>query len=131
MDAVDGADGYRVTIYQEKGSGWQDTGFGYDLDKNTTSIDMALTVGGEETENSKNLSADETYKIGVSAYKEETYFTESTETGSTEGEETSAAEGTEGSTAGSGEPVPKRRSPRSITARRNCPPTYSYRSTRN
>ena len=95
--AVDGADGYRVTIYQEKGSGWQDTGFGYDLDKNTTSIDMALTVGGEETENSKNLSADETYKIGVSAYKEETYFTESTETGSTEGEET-------GSTAESGGP---------------------------
>ena len=94
-DAVDGADGYRVTIYQEKGSDWQDTGFGYDLDKNTTSIDMALTVGGEETENSKNLSADETYKIGVSAYKEETYFTESTETGSTEGEET-------GSTAESG-----------------------------
>ena len=109
-DAVDGADGYRVTIYQEKGSGWQDTGFGYDLDKNTTSIDMALTVGGEETENSKNLSADETYKIGVSAYKEEPYFTESAETGSTEnpetgtsaGEETSAAEGSEGSTAGSG-----------------------------
>ena len=96
-DAVDGADGYRVTIYQEKGSGWQDTSFGYDLDKNTTSIDMALTVGGEETENSKNLSADETYKIGVSAYKEETYFTESTETGSTEGEET-------GSTAESGGP---------------------------
>ena len=87
-DAVDGADGYRVTIYQEKGSGWQDTGFGYDLDKNTTSIDMAMTVGGEETENSKNLSADETYKIGVSAYVEEPYFTESTETGSTEGEET-------------------------------------------
>ena len=86
-----------MTIYQEKGSGWQDTGFGYDLDKNTTSIDMALTVGGEETENSKNLSADETYKIGVSAYKEETYFTESTETGSTEGEET-------GSTAESGGP---------------------------
>ena len=94
-DAVDGADGYRVTIYQEKGSGWQDTGFGYDLDKNTTSIDMALTVGGEETENSKNLSADETYKIGVSAYKEETYFAENPEIGSTEGEET-------GSTAESG-----------------------------
>ncbi len=101
-DAVDGADGYRVTIYQEKGSGWKDTGFGYDLDKNTTSIDMALTVGGEETENSKNLSADETYKIGVSAYKEEPYFTESTETGSMEGEGTSIAEGTEGSTAESG-----------------------------
>ena len=113
---VDGVDGYRVTIYQKDGSEWKDTGFGYDLkkpDENgqpATSINMALTVGGEETENSKNLSADETYKIGVSAYKEEPYFTESAETGSTEnpetgtsaGEETSAAEGSEGSTAGSG-----------------------------
>ena len=32
------------------------------------SIDMALTVGGEETAESKNLSANETYKVGVSAY---------------------------------------------------------------
>ena len=110
-DKVDDADGYRVTVYQQEPNGdWKDTGFGYDLDKNTTSIDMALTVGGEETEKSKNLSADETYKIGVSAYREVPYFTESTgagstestETGSMEGEETSAAEGTEGSTAGSG-----------------------------
>ena len=111
-DAVDGADGYRVTIYQEKDGNWKDTGFGYDLDKNTTSIDMALTVGGNAVEVSgagkvssvpaKNLSADETYKIGVSAYKEEPYFTESAETGTSAGEETSAAEGTEGSTAGSG-----------------------------
>lgn len=107
---VDDANGYRVTVYQKDGSKWEDTGFGYDLDENTTSINMALTVGGEETENSKNLSADETYKIGVSAYREVPYFTESTgagstestETGSMEGEETSAAEGTEGSTAGSG-----------------------------
>ena len=119
-DAVDGADGYRVTIYQAKGSGWKDTGFGYDLDENTTSIDMALTVGGNAVkasgENSavsvpaENLSPNETYKIGVSAYKEVPYFTESagagstesTETGSMEGEETGAAEGAEGSTAGSG-----------------------------
>ena len=107
---VDGVDGYRVTIYQEKDGKWQDTGFGYNLDENTTSINMALTVGGEETENSKNLSANETYMVGVSAYKEEPYFTESagtgstesTETGSMEGEETSAAESTAGSTAGSG-----------------------------
>lgn len=107
---VDGVDGYRVTVYQKDGNEWKDTGFGYDLDAKTTSIDMALTVGGEETENSKNLSANETYMVGVSAYKEEPYFTESagtgstesTETGSMEGEETSAAEGTEGSTAGSG-----------------------------
>ena len=115
-EEVPNVDGYRVTVYQKDGSEWKDTGFGYDLkkpDENgqpATSINMALTVGGEETENSKNLSADETYKIGVSAYKEEPYFTESAETGSTEnpetgtsaGEETSAAEGSEGSTAGSG-----------------------------
>ena len=101
-DKVDGVDGYRVTVYQKDGSEWKDTGFGYDLDAKTTSIDMALTVGGEETENSKNLSPNETYKIGVSAYREVPYFTESTETGSTEGEETGTAEGTEGSTAGSG-----------------------------
>lgn len=110
-DKVDDADGYRVMVYQQEPNGdWKDTGFGYDLDAKTTSIDMALTVGGEETENSKNLSPNETYKIGVSAYREVPYFaenpetgsTESTETGSTEGEETSAAEGAEGSTAGSG-----------------------------
>ena len=110
-DAVTGADGYRVTVYQLDSKGkWQDTGFGYDLDENTTSINMALTVGGEETENSKNLSPNKTYKIGVSAYVEESYFPESAgagsaedpETGSTEGEETGAAEGAEGSTAGSG-----------------------------
>ncbi len=119
-DKVDDADGYRVTVYQKDGNEWKDTGFGYDLDAKTTSIDMALTVGGNAVkasgENSavsvpaENLSPNETYKIGVSAYKEEPYFTESAETGSTEnpetgtsaGEETSAAEGSEGSTAGSG-----------------------------
>ena len=109
-EAVDGAGGYHVKVYQQDLEGnWKDTGFGYDLDKNTTSIDMALTVGGNAVEVSgagkvssvpaKNLSADETYKIGVSAYKEEPYFTESAETGTSAGEETSAAEGTEGSTA--------------------------------
>ena len=66
--AVTDADGYAVRIYQQKGSDWVDTGFGYDLDKKTTSINMALTVGGEETEESKNLSANERYKVGVRAY---------------------------------------------------------------
>lgn len=65
---VENADGYRVTIYQQQNGGWVDTGFGYDLIKETTSIDMALTVGGEETAESKNLTANQTYKIGVSAY---------------------------------------------------------------
>ena len=46
----DGADGYRVTIHQKKDSGWKDTGFGYDLDKDATSINMALTVGGNAIE---------------------------------------------------------------------------------
>ena len=114
-DAVTDADGYRVTVYQKKDGKWEDTGFGYDLKKSKdgqldNSINMALTVGGEETENSKNLSANETYMVGVSAYKEEPYFTESAGAGSTEnpetgtsaGEETGAAEGTEGSAAGSG-----------------------------
>ena len=67
---VENADGYRVTIYQEQNGGWVDTGFGYDLDKGTTAIDMALTVGGEETAESKNLTANATYKVGVSAYRE-------------------------------------------------------------
>lgn len=118
-DKVDDADGYRVTVYQLDSKGkWQDTGFGYDLKKSengqppATSIDMALTVGGNAVkasgENSavsvpaENLEADKDYKIGVSAYKEEPYFTENPETGSTENPETGAAEGTEGSTAGSG-----------------------------
>ena len=91
--AVDDANGYRVTIYRKDGNDWKDTSFGYDLD--TTTIDMALTVGGEETEKSKNLSADETYRIGVSAYKEETYLTENTETGTAEGEGTGATGGGE------------------------------------
>ena len=74
---VDNADGYRVMIYQQEGSNWINTGFGYDLDKGTTSIDMALTVGGNAVSvngNSAtsvpapNLSANETYKVGVSAY---------------------------------------------------------------
>ena len=113
-EAVDGAGGYHVKVYQQDLEGnWKDTGFGYDLDKNTTSINMALTVGGNAVEVSgtgevssvsvENLSPNETYKIGVSAYKEEPYFTESAgagsaedpETGSAEGGETGAAEGTE------------------------------------
>ena len=71
------ANGYRVTIYQKEGSDWINTGFGYDLDKKTASIDMALTVGGNAVSvngnsvtsvSAPNLSADKTYKVGVSAY---------------------------------------------------------------
>ena len=76
-ERVTDADGYRVTIYQDQDGGWVDTGFGYDLDKDTTAINMALTVGGNAVSvngNSAtsvpapNLSANETYKVGVSAY---------------------------------------------------------------
>ena len=71
------ANGYCVTIYQKEGSDWINTGFGYDLDKKTASIDMALTVGGNAVSvngnsvtsvSAPNLSADKTYKVGVSAY---------------------------------------------------------------
>lgn len=75
---VENVNGYRVTIYQKQNDVWVDTGFGYDLDnKETTSIDMALSVGGNAVSvngNSAtsvpalNLSANETYKVGVSAY---------------------------------------------------------------
>ena len=66
---VQGADGYAVTIYRQDGNDWVDTGFGYDLDQSTAAIDMALTVGGEGTAESPNLSANQTYKVGVRAYK--------------------------------------------------------------
>ena len=66
---VQGADGYAVTIYRQDGNDWVDTGFGYDLDQSSTDIDMALTVGGEGTAASPNLSANQTYKVGVRAYR--------------------------------------------------------------
>ena len=79
-DKVDRADGYAVKIYEKKDGVWTDTGFGYDLDGDTTEIDMALTVGGKaeyvnedetaaEPVGAKNLSADKFYKVGVRAYK--------------------------------------------------------------
>ena len=78
-NAVDGADGYAVAIYQQNADGsWADTGFGYDLNSQTTSIDMALTVGGNGVSVNGNmaasvpaekLSADKTYTVGVRAYR--------------------------------------------------------------
>ena len=71
---VQGADGYAVTIYRQDGNDWVDTGFGYDLKsfengQPVTSIDMALTVGGTGSAESPNLSANQTYKVGVRAYR--------------------------------------------------------------
>ena len=80
-DKMDNVDGYAVTIYQEKDGNWVDTGFGYDLDKDTNSINMALTVGGKAVSVSETgkeassvgdavkLPANQTYKVGVRAYK--------------------------------------------------------------
>ncbi len=98
--AVADVDGYAVKIYQKKTKNgneiWEDTGFGYDVDKDTTSIDMAMTVGGNAVlvnENgtaaesvtdeklSANLSADKIYKVGVRAYKEEPLWEEPKSTG--------------------------------------------------
>ena len=81
-DAVADVDGYSVHIYEEKDGVWTDTGFGYDLDKDTLEIDMALTVGGSGVEVSENgstatpvaaetLKPNKDYKIGVRAYKTE------------------------------------------------------------
>ena len=80
-NAVTDAAGYRVTVYQKDGSEWKDTGFGYDLDKDTNSINMALTVGGKAVSVSETgkeassvgdavkLQPDQTYRVGVRAYK--------------------------------------------------------------
>lgn len=73
--AADKADGYAVKIYQQKtqkdgSKTWEDTGFGYDVDAKTTSIDMAMTVGGKaEIGFEPNLKPNETYKVGVRAIR--------------------------------------------------------------
>lgn len=82
--AAANVDGYKITIYEQEGENWVDTGFGYEYDASqfvstnadyisglsvsddgTYSIDMAMTVGGE-------LEAGKSYKVGVSAYNSET-----------------------------------------------------------
>ena len=80
-DKMDDVDGYAVTIYQKENGNWVDTGFGYDLDKDTNSINMALTVGGKAVSVSETgkeassvgdamkLQPDQTYRVGVRAYK--------------------------------------------------------------
>ena len=82
-----------MRIYEEKDGEWTDTGFGYDLDKDTTAVDMALTVGGNgvsvnengdtaESVPAENLLPDKTYKVGVRAYKESEngkYYSKETE----------------------------------------------------
>ena len=92
-NASDNVDGYSVRIYEEKDGEWTDTGFGYDLDKDTTAVDMALTVGGNgvsvnengdtaESVPAENLLPDKTYKVGVRAYKKSEngkYYSKETE----------------------------------------------------
>lgn len=92
-NASDNVDGYNVKIYEEKDGEWTDTGFGYDLDKDTTAVDMALTVGGNgvsvnengdtaESVPAENLLPDKTYKVGVRAYKKSEngkYYSKETE----------------------------------------------------
>jgi uncharacterized repeat protein (TIGR02543 family) len=92
-NASDNVDGYNVRIYEEKDGEWTDTGFGYDLDKNTTAVDMALIVGGNgvrvnengntaESVPAENLLPDKTYKVGVRAYKKSEngkYYSKETE----------------------------------------------------
>ena len=92
-NASDNVDGYSVRIYEGKDGEWTDTGFGYDLDKDTTAVDMALTVGGNgvrvnengdtaESVPAENLLPDKTYKVGARAYKKSEngkYYSKETE----------------------------------------------------
>ncbi|MFR0770242.1 MAG: hypothetical protein ACLSHO_12135 [Dysosmobacter sp.] len=153
---VDGVDGYRVTVYQKDGNEWKDTGFGYDLKKSKdgqldNSINMALTVGGNAVkasgENSavsvpaENLEADKDYRIGVSAYREVPYFTESTGRALQRARRPAPWKARRQAPRrvqravlrGAGEPAPQRRLPRSITAKKRSLPTMecSCQSTRN
>ena len=88
--AVDGADGYKIVIYeQDDESNWVDTGLGYEYDAEQFvstdddyisglrydedtgySIDMAMTVGGADSEDGAvdTLEAGKDYKVGVTAY---------------------------------------------------------------
>ena len=98
-DKVDGVSGYAVKIYQKKTEGgtttWKDTGFGYDVDASKNSIDMAMTVGGKAEDGFEaNLQPDQTYKVGVRAYKAQTLWEEPKSTGSESG--TGSASGTSG-----------------------------------
>ena len=98
---VANADGYRVTIYQEKGGSFVDTGknysydaadikdskidgVSYDTSTGTFTLDMALTVNGDAIDENQNtsgntttsdLKAGQNYKIGVQAYN---YLTDET-----------------------------------------------------
>ncbi len=98
---VANADGYRVTIYQEKSGSFVDTGktyrydaadikasnidgVSYDAATGTFSLDMALTVKGDAIDENQNasgntttseLEAGQNYKIGVQAYN---YLTDET-----------------------------------------------------
>lgn len=113
--AADKADGYAVKIYQKKTEGgketWEDTGFGYDVDASKTSIDMAMTVGGNAVLVNENgtaaksvpaekLSANETYKVGVRAYREETLWEEPESTGSEHGTSGTGSTGSESGASG-------------------------------
>lgn len=116
--AADKADGYAVKIYQQKtqkdgSKTWEDTGFGYDVDAKTTSIDMAMTVGGKAVSVNENgtaaesvpaekLSANEIYKVGVRAYKEETLWEEPKSTGSENGTSGTGSTGSESGTGSTG-----------------------------
>ncbi len=88
-------DGYRITIYEQEGDNWVDSGRGYEYDVSqfqatlssgddnpdympglslsadgTYSINMAVTAGGAVSEDDEpvTLEAGKSYKVGVTAY---------------------------------------------------------------
>lgn len=105
-DAVEDADGYTVTIYRKDGEEWVNAGIGYQYDAaeftkktglfskdGTLGLDMALTVGGADADgNSTALSADQTYKVGVTAYRYQQDSAGNVTTGQVMGKETQSNE---------------------------------------
>ncbi|MEG2958479.1 MAG: S-layer homology domain-containing protein, partial [Oscillospiraceae bacterium] len=71
-------DGYFVKIYKKDGGNWVDANAGYQVKKNVTAIDMALTVGGKEVITGANgsksggttisLPAGASYRVGVESF---------------------------------------------------------------
>lgn len=103
-NAVTGADGYKVVIYNadgtETGLGYEYDasqfsempGLSYDKDTGTYSIDMAMTAGvaASDKETPITLEANKSYKVGVMAYKSESVGEQSANYYSTEAQSAAA-----------------------------------------
>ena len=116
---VSDADGYKITIYEQKNGQWVDSGYGYEYDaaqflktvngevnksyisglsideNGNYTIKMALTVGGADKKGGTpiTLEAGKSYKVGVSAYmNEDVTIAEETQTVKYYGSEAQSAD---------------------------------------